>query len=258
MTVLEHSPAVSPEHVLILGGTTDAAQLARAIHGGLGDRVAVITALPARLPPRQAPPGRLKIGSFGGVEGFVRFLSDEGITAVVDATPPFETGISQSAAIACESVRVARIVLQRPPWQPASGDRWYPVDSLNEAARALPAVGRRAFLTTGAGGINVFAGLTDMWFLVRLFTPAAAPLPLRNHVVMVARPPFTVADERHLIETHGIQALVTRQSGGPIDAKLEAAREAGIPVVMVRRPPPPPGEVVPTVEAALAWLSGRL
>ncbi|TVR97754.1 MAG: cobalt-precorrin-6A reductase [Rhodospirillales bacterium] len=249
--------AVPPERLLILGGTTEAAQLARAVHAELADRFTVITSLAGRLPPRQTPPGRLRIGGFGGAEGLGRFLSAEGISVVIDATHPFASTISQNAATACSAAGIPRILLVRPPWQQEPGDRWLPVDSLDAAARLLPALARRAFLTTGPGGINAFAALAEVWFLVRLFTPAAAPLPLAQHAVIVARPPFTLAGERALIETHRIDAMVTKQSGGPTDAKLQAARQAAIPVIMIQRPTPPAGAQVPTVEAALAWLGGR-
>ena len=53
---------------------------------------------------------------------------------------------------------------------------------------------------------------------------------------------------------HGIDVLVTKDSGGPLtSAKLAAARAEGVQVLVVRRPPLPPGvDAVDTVEAALA------
>ena len=58
--------------------------------------------------------------------------------------------------------------------------------------------------------------------------------------------------------THAIDVLVTKASGGEATyAKLAAARQLGLPVIMVRRPPPPPGPVVDSVAAALAWLGHR-
>ncbi|MDP6121247.1 MAG: precorrin-6A/cobalt-precorrin-6A reductase, partial [Rhodospirillales bacterium] len=76
---------------------------------------------------------------------------------------------------------------------------------------------------------------------------------------ITGRAPFTVHDERLLIAEHRIDVLVTKNSGGvATEAKLSAAREAGIPVVMVKRPAPPPGHLVDNVDAALEWLESRL
>ena len=59
-----------------------------------------------------------------------------------------------------------------------------------------------------------------------------------------------------MLERHAIDVLVCKASGGDAtEAKIAAAREFGIPVVMVRRPAPEPGDAVETVEAALDWLA---
>jgi precorrin-6A/cobalt-precorrin-6A reductase len=80
---------------------------------------------------------------------------------------------------------------------------------------------------------------------------------LRFCEVVVGRGPFALTDERHLIARHAINVLVCKASGGAAtEAKLIAAREFSIPVVMVRRPAPEPGEAVETIEAALDWVAG--
>ena len=118
--------------------------------------------------------------------------------------------------------------------------------------------GRRVFLTVGAGEIGRFAPSTGVRFLVRLVDPPRQPLPLRFYEVVVGRGPFTLTEERHLFERHAIDVLVCKASGGAAtEAKITAARELSVPVVMVRRPPPEPGEAVETVEAAVDWLSGE-
>jgi precorrin-6A/cobalt-precorrin-6A reductase len=105
--------------------------------------------------------------------------------------------------------------------------------------------------------IEAFSRVADVWFLVRLFQPPVGVLPLTRYAIIAAEPPFTVDRERALFREHGIDTLVTKQSGGPMDAKLTAAREVGARVVMIRRPPPPPEVArVETVDEALAWIGG--
>jgi precorrin-6A/cobalt-precorrin-6A reductase len=162
--------------------------------------------------------------------------------------------ISANAAAASATAGVPRLMLIRPPWRPEPGDRWLEVDSLAAAAEALPGIARRAFLTVGSGGIDAFRDVAGVRFLVRLFQPPSGPLPLADYDVVVCRPPYTVDGERALLTEHRIDTLVSKQSGGPTEAKLAAARETGATVVMVRRPAAPPGERVETVEEALDWI----
>lgn len=146
-------------------------------------------------------------------------------------------------------------MLRRPGWVPGDGDDWHPVASLAEAAGALPALGRRVFLTTGRMGLAAFAGLDALWFLMRSVDAPEPPHPARMETLL-DRGPFTLDGERELIRHHRIDVLVTKDSGGAATApKLTAAREARIPVVVVRRPPVPEGVTVAEApERAVAWL----
>ncbi|MGN7142591.1 precorrin-6A/cobalt-precorrin-6A reductase, partial [Streptomyces pseudogriseolus] len=151
------------------------------------------------------------------------------------------------------------LVLRRPGWGPGPGDRWHPVPSLDAAAAALPGLGRRVFLTTGRLGLAAFAGLTELSFVVRSVEPPEPPLPPHTDVLL-ARGPFTVADETALLREHRVDVLVTKDSGGAAtSAKLTAARDLGLPVVVVRRPPLPEGiTALPDVPAALERLDETL
>ena len=101
--------------------------------------------------------------------------------------------------------------------------------------------------------------LTEHWFLVRRVDPPPQPLPLRHSEVLLARGPFALDDERRILVQHRIEAIVSRASGGAAtEAKLDAAREAGIPVVLIARPPPPTPPIVSSVDAALTWLRERV
>jgi precorrin-6A/cobalt-precorrin-6A reductase len=249
---------MAAERLLILGGTAEAAALARAALGRFGETIDVTTSLAGRTAQPAALPGRVRIGGFGGPAGLAAYLAENGFDRLIDATHPFAARISTSARLACEAARVPRLILLRPPWRRHSLDRWVEVDSMTEAAVAVERIGRRAFLTIGATEIGCFARAAEVQFLVRLIDPPRRPLPLCCCKLVVGRGPFSVPGERRLLEQHAIDVLVCKASGGTgIEAKIIAARELGLPVVMVRRPPREPGDSVETVAAALDWLAGN-
>ncbi|MFF0448827.1 cobalt-precorrin-6A reductase [Streptomyces sp. NPDC004609] len=241
-------------HILILGGTAEARRLATALAERPGLRVT--TSLAGRVTNPRLPPGELRTGGFGGPGGLAAWLREHRVAAVVDATHPFATAISANAAEAAGATGTPLCLLRRPGWTAGPGDRWHDAHSLADAAGRLPALGRRVFLTTGRLGLAAFAHLDGLTFLIRSVEPPEPPLPRRT-VTVTARGPFTVEGERELLRTHRVDVLVTKDSGGPATAaKLTAAREAGLPVVVVRRPPAPTG--VPTagdVPGVLALLS---
>ncbi|MEU7052252.1 cobalt-precorrin-6A reductase [Streptomyces eurythermus] len=244
-------------HVLILGGTTEARRLAELLHGTPG--LKLTSSLAGRVASPRLPPGETRVGGFGGAEGLAAWLRDHAVDAVVDATHPFAGTISFNAAQAATISHVPLLALRRPGWAPVEGDRWHEVGSLGEAARALPALGRRVFLTTGRMGLDAFADLDALWFLVRSVDAPQPPHPLRMEVLL-DRGPFTLDGERELLRHHRIDVVVTKDSGGAATAaKLTAAREARLPVVVVRRPPVPEGvPVLPDTEKAAQWVRAHL
>ncbi|WP_254792711.1 cobalt-precorrin-6A reductase [Streptomyces sp. CC77] len=243
------------QHVLILGGTTEGRRLAETLHAA---GVRVTSSLAGRVANPRLPPGEVRVGGFGGAEGLACWLREHQVDAVIDATHPFAGTISFHAARAAATSHVPLLALRRPGWSPVEGDDWHEVESLEQAARVVPALGRRAFLTTGRMGLAAFAEVADVWFLVRSVDPPEPPCPRRSEVLL-DRGPFTLDGEREVLRAYGIDVLVTKDSGGAATApKLAAAREAGVPVVIVRRPPVPAGvPVAATVEEAAAWAGAR-
>jgi precorrin-6A/cobalt-precorrin-6A reductase len=239
--------------VLILGGTGEARRLATAlVDGGVG----VVTSLAGRVADPLLPPGEVRVGGFGGAAGLAAWLQAHPVAAMVDATHPFAATMTANAAAAAVITGVPLLRLQRPGWTPRPGDDWRWTGSLEEAAAAVAGFGS-VFLTTGRTGLAAFAGLTGRC-LVRSVDPPSPPLPERTTVVL-ARGPFTVEEELALMRQHALDVVVTKDSGGSMTAaKLTAARELGLPVVLVRRPATPPGvPAVGTVDEALAWVLSR-
>ncbi|MFJ6526888.1 cobalt-precorrin-6A reductase [Streptomyces longwoodensis] len=240
-------------HVLILGGTTEARELAAVLAARPGVRVT--TSLAGRVSRPGALDGEVRTGGFGGAGGLAAWIRDQDVAAVVDATHPFAAGITANAARAAAATGIPLVVLRRPGWSPGPGDRWHDVPSLEAAAALLPSLGRRALLTTGRLGLATFAHVRDVHFVVRSVEPPEPPLPSDTRLVL-ARGPFTLADELALLRTHRVDVLVTKDSGGAATSpKLAAARTLGLPVVVVRRPALPDDvTAVPDVASAVERL----
>jgi precorrin-6A/cobalt-precorrin-6A reductase len=240
--------------VLLLGGTGEARSLASALADEPG--VHVVSSLAGRTTDARLPVGEVRQGGFGGTDGLVDWLRDNAVDAMIDATHPFAATMTEHAELAAREVGVPLVVLRRPGWNPAPGEVWHWADSADAAARLLPTLGSRAFLTIGRQGLNAFAR-TGLWTLARCVDPPD-PLPTWCELVL-DRGPYDVEGELDLMRQHQIDVLVTKDSGGPqTSAKLVAARELDVPVVVIRRPPLPAGvEVVDSVDRAVEWAKAR-
>ena len=246
-------PRAAVRRVLILGGTAEARRLADLLAADPG--VDVTSSLAGATTGPRLPAGRVRIGGLGGADGLARLLRAERFDALIDATHPFAATVSDHAAQAAAGLDVPLLVLRRPGWSAGPGDRWHWAGTLQDAAALLPALGRRVLLTTGRRELEPFTGRPGLFLLIRSVEPPRPPPPAHCRVLL-ARGPFGLDEERELLREHRIDVLVTKDSGGD-RAKLIAAREAALPVVVVRRPPLPPGvPVAADPEAAAAWLLG--
>jgi precorrin-6A/cobalt-precorrin-6A reductase len=253
------APVRDRRHLLILGGTGEARRLAAQSATQFADDLHITTSLAGRTNETAVLAGEVRRGGFGGVEGLTRYLRDAPIDFVIDATHPFATRISAAARDACRSLDLPLLHLTRVAWQPRAGDHWIEVANAAEAATALPTLGHRVFLTIGHGDLDAFSAVAGTYFLVRLVEPPAGALPFSSYELILGRGPFTFDAERRIMESHAIDVLVAKASGGPATAaKLDAARALGIPVLMLRRPPGETGESVERVEDAVAWVAERL
>lgn len=239
--------------VLILGGTTEASAIATALAGDARMRAVLSLAGRTRAPVLPAIPARR--GGFGGVDGLAAYLREHGIAALIDATHPFAAQISRNAVTAAAIAGVPMISVFRPQWTVGPGDRWAEVADMPAAVQALGAKPRRVFLTVGQQDLAPFSLAPWHRYLIRSVEPPDPALLPATARYIAARGPFREDEERRLLEREGIEALVTKNSGGAATVpKLAAARALGIEVVMVARPEAPPGRTVADAAGALAWL----
>jgi precorrin-6A/cobalt-precorrin-6A reductase len=185
------------------------------------------------------------------------------VDLVVDATHPFAAQISRHAALACTRTGVPRLQLLRRAWSAASDDRWIDASDMADAARQFAARfaanDARVFLSTGRQQLAAFAHFVSTWFLLRTVDPFDSPPPLTRCATLVGRGPFTVDEERTLLEQHRIDVLVSKNSGGQATyAKILAARALSLPVIMLQGPQAPPGLAVHDIDQAIEWLQSNL
>jgi precorrin-6A/cobalt-precorrin-6A reductase len=240
---------------LILGGTTDANRLAdTAAHLGLDAVYSYAGRTEA--PATQALPTR--IGGFGGASGLADYIRQERITHVVDATHPFAAEMSRNAVAACAVTGTELIALERAPWTKTPGDNWIEVPDVAAAAAALPERRAHVFLAIGRQHLAAFSAKPQHAYTLRFVDPPDQPLPFSDGDVIVARGPFALAGELELMRSRGIEWIVARNSGGTGGrAKIDAARELGLPVIMIARPALPDRPRAESVAEVMLWLAHR-
>ena len=240
-------------HVLLLGGTSGASELAQALYQ-TGVRACFSYAGVTQQPLAQPLPTRS--GGFGGAEGLAAFIRTQGISHVVDATHPFAAQMSRNACEACAATGTPLLALERASWQAQPGDSWTEVASMADAASALPEGATRVFLAVGRKQLDAFATKPQHHYLLRLVdAPLPGSLPLPRHTVVLGRGPFSLQDDLALLQQQGIAWLVAKNAGGAATrGKIDAARALGLPVVMVQRPVLPLRPRTESVAAVLHWL----
>ena len=239
-------------NLLILGGTTEASALAKAV----SERgISVVYSYAGRVEKPRPQPVPVRVGGFGGPDGLAAFICENEFTHVVDATHPFAAQMSRNAIEACRETRTPLAALTRQMWVPQPGDTWHHVPDVAAAVDALAGKPQRVFLAVGRMHLEEFAAQGQHHYLLRLVDkPDSLPLP--NVDVVVARGPFVESDDKALMQRHGTQLVVSRNAGGiGARAKLDAARALGLPVLMIDRPVLPQRTELSSVAQILDWLA---
>lgn len=240
--------------ILILGGTVEGRTLAHEI-AHTHPTIDFITSLAGATTSTPNVAGDVRIGGFGGTDGLSTYLKEQNIDALIDATHPFATTITDHAVKACSHVGIDYLRLERPQWiVPTEADVVFVPDAA-EAARLVARTSSSAFLTIGRKDLSEFQGLGKTKLLVRAIEAPDENIRLDNATFVTARPPFALKDEIALMQEHQIDTLISKASGGEgTRAKLDAAAKIGARIILLRRPPPPDGERVFSVDEALAWI----
>ncbi|MGH1447453.1 MAG: cobalt-precorrin-6A reductase [Cognatishimia sp.] len=243
------------QHLLILGGTTEASALAQTV-ADQGIRATFSYAGRVANPRQQPVPTRN--GGFGGAEGLARYIRDHNISHVIDATHPFAAQMSWNAFHACTETGTPLTALTRPAWQAEPGDDWQHVPDIDAAVAALNTPAERIMLALGRMHLEAFAAQPQHHYVLRLVDAPSETPGLPHHTVTVARGPFKTADDIALFKTHVIDRIVCKNAGGRgAEAKIHAARALGLPILMIDRPNLPQRTECATPDAVMTWLNAH-
>ena len=237
--------------LLVLGGTRESNALSAVLieHG-----YSVVISLAGRTREPTPARGQCRVGGFGGIDGLVRYLQDESIDAMIDATHPFAEAITANAIAAARLVNLPFVVLWREPWRQRQGDDWRPAATISEAASLLPS-GAIALVALGHQHVAPFLARSDLQLILRSIEPINGAEGLAHVRTIRARPAPSAEQEARFLREIGATHVVSRNSGGPgAYAKIEAARTLGLPVIMIDRPMSP-SDRVGTVDDVVHWLN---
>lgn len=236
--------------LLILSGTGEGREIASMLHQSGVPLIASLAGA-TRAPRAQHVPTRQ--GGFGGAAGFQTFLQDCEITAVLDATHPFASTITERSARICAALNIPYCLFARPAWAPTKHDNWTMLKHEGEAVQYIKPAST-VFLATGRKTLVRFENLSSCRLICRQIDPPDGPFPFPNGEFLIGRPPFSVEDEVALFKSFGIDWLIVKNAGGDASfSKLEAARALGLNVGMIERPPMPNVHTVSAVNGAINW-----
>ncbi|MET0679000.1 MAG: cobalt-precorrin-6A reductase [Bradyrhizobium sp.] len=242
--------------ILVLGGTTEASQLARWLADD--SRFEATLSLAGRTLSPKPQPLPTRIGGFGGIAGLEAWLREHDIAAVIDATHPYAAQISAHAVTACNSLSIPLASILRAPWTRETDDHWVEVETMEAAAAALGSTPARVFLSIGRQELAAFTVAPQHHYIARTIDPPDVALPPDIRLVH-DRGPFDDATEEAFLAREGIDVIVSKNSGGVASyPKIAASRRLQIPVVMIARPHKPAGTMLDGADAAVRWLEVQL
>ncbi|MCI2393585.1 precorrin-6A/cobalt-precorrin-6A reductase [Aliiroseovarius sediminis] len=236
---------------LLLAGTPEARAIADRLASDGAQAVASLVGVDNASRTFPIPTRR---GGFGGEVSHERFLRDGGFDAVIDATPPFSAKISARSFAIARRLKLPYLRVLRPMWQAQDGDLWHSAASEADIAKLIPKKAR-VFLSTEAAALDKWADLASgRTLFCRRADRTDEPFPFDGGWI-IGQPPFVLAYELRLLKTYSIEWVVSKNSGGPARAILDAARALGRPVALLDRPVMMDCDHAQTVQEALTWLS---
>lgn len=229
-------------YVWLIGGTTESATIAQLLAVQEIPTIITVTtpnsvALYPQIPLFQVMVGKMDLSQI------TLFLRQQQIIAVVDASHPFATAISQNAMAATKELNIPYLRYERPKIDIIE-DGIIRLDSFNTLLAGDYLQQQRVLLTIGYQALPQFQPWQHRATLFTRILPSQESLEVAiqagftNHRIIAIRPPLQRELEKALWQQWQISLVVTKASGvaGGQEIKQSVARELGIPLIVINRP----------------------
>lgn len=254
------------KQILVFSGTTEGRNLAECLCGnGIRCTVCVATEYGERVMDKQQGltirQGRMN------PEEMENFITAGEFLAVVDATHPFASVVSENIKKSMRNSRIPYLRLKRNTKEPSANQEnilCFPDDEA--CAAALKETEGNILLATGSKHLAAYADAKELRprLYVRVL-PAMESIVLCNEngiagkQILALQGPFSAEMNEAMIKQYDIRCMVTRESGsnGGFQEKIQAAENTGIKVMVIGNPEKTEGYTYEEVCRELEKLTGK-
>ncbi len=196
-----------------------------------------------------------RTGGFGGANGLAKYIIEEKITHLVDATHPFANQISENAILAAKETQVHFVALERDAWKPKRVDQWTKVKDIEDAIQLLDGPRERIFLAIGRHEVKKFETKKHHFYLLRIIENTPVNFDTPSFEIIYDKGPFKYKNDKMLLLKYNITKIITKNSGGlGAKAKLDVARDLNIPIIMIDRPIISPRYILNSPDKVFNWI----
>ena len=196
-----------------------------------------------------------------------QFVVRSGIRLMIDATHPYAVNVSRNARQVAANLHIPCLRYERPDSALPIYAKLVLAPDMQRAAEMAVGLGKTVFLTTGSHSLPLFraaAAGRDCRLIARVLPqPEVIADCIANGFspadIIAAQGPFSQELNRELFRAYGADVMVTKNSGaiGGTDAKIAAAIELGLMIVVVQRPAALQQQVFDSLPALLEYLKRK-
>lgn len=251
--------------ILVLAGTQDGREIAAGLReAGYEVIASVVSEYGRELVAQSGVP--VQAAAMNEQE-LQQFVIQHGIRLMIDATHPYAVNVSRNARQVAANLHIPCLRYERPDSALPIYAKLVLAPDMQRAAEMAVGLGKTVFLTTGSHSLPLFraaAAGRDCRLIARVLPqPEVIADCIANGFspadIIAAQGPFSQELNRELFRAYGADVMVTKNSGaiGGTDAKIAAAIELGLIIVVVQRPAALQQQVFESLPALLEYLKRK-